>query len=492
MFTRVCFRGLTPRRSVVALISWQAAVLMPAVVAWGQEPTIGPQVRIDLGGGTAAANETTAAASEMDPSRVVAGWNDLRQGSWRSGFSLSFDGGKTWSDFLLRPPPPNQSGGEGDPFTAFDNRTGTLWAGAISFANNGGIYVARLDPGQREFNLSVMAELGFVDKGWMTTGSIPGNPDTTRLYIAYNLGVIQSDDMGQAWTDPLSLGFGVGFLPRVGPNGEVYIAYWDLDDGVKLKRSLDGGQSFTTHTIATRMDVWWAQDGSRFPGTFRVPSNNYLDVDMNDGTLYSVYFDTTNIVDGNANVDLYFNKSTDQGTSWTTPIVINGDADPPGDQFFPWLEVDDRGRIHIVFLDSRHTVQDDNVFDGMFDAYYTYSDDGGDTWHEFRLTPNSWNSAFSFGGTFIGDYLGMAVAGDRAYPIYLDTSNGDADIYTNVIVFSSPGDLDGDGTVGATDLLILLANWGSCDDCNDCPADLDGNCSVGASDLLILLANWGS
>lgn len=56
---------------------------------------------------------------------------------------------------------------------------------------------------------------------------------------------------------------------------------------------------------------------------------------------------------------------------------------------------------------------------------------------------------------------------------------------------STPGDIDGDGSVGAADLLILLASWGPCDDCGDCPADLDGNCSVGASDLLILLANWG-
>ncbi|MEE8153828.1 MAG: FG-GAP-like repeat-containing protein [Phycisphaerales bacterium] len=53
------------------------------------------------------------------------------------------------------------------------------------------------------------------------------------------------------------------------------------------------------------------------------------------------------------------------------------------------------------------------------------------------------------------------------------------------------GDLNGDGTVGATDLLILLSSWGRCDDCNDCSADIDGNCAVGASDLLILLANWG-
>lgn len=52
------------------------------------------------------------------------------------------------------------------------------------------------------------------------------------------------------------------------------------------------------------------------------------------------------------------------------------------------------------------------------------------------------------------------------------------------------GDLDGNGSVGATDLVILLSSWGPCADCSVCPADLDDDCAVGASDLLILLVNW--
>ena len=56
---------------------------------------------------------------------------------------------------------------------------------------------------------------------------------------------------------------------------------------------------------------------------------------------------------------------------------------------------------------------------------------------------------------------------------------------------NTPGDLDGDGSVGVADLLILLANWGPCADCDNCPADIDGDCIVSIADLLILLANWG-
>lgn len=49
-------------------------------------------------------------------------------------------------------------------------------------------------------------------------------------------------------------------------------------------------------------------------------------------------------------------------------------------------------------------------------------------------------------------------------------------------------DLDGDGSVGAADLSILLGAWGACGD--PCPADLDGDGAVGAADLAALLGAW--
>jgi hypothetical protein len=55
-----------------------------------------------------------------------------------------------------------------------------------------------------------------------------------------------------------------------------------------------------------------------------------------------------------------------------------------------------------------------------------------------------------------------------------------------------PGDLNGDGVVNVSDLLILLGAWGPCPSGGEpCPADLNGDGSVNVSDLLILLGNWG-
>ncbi len=54
---------------------------------------------------------------------------------------------------------------------------------------------------------------------------------------------------------------------------------------------------------------------------------------------------------------------------------------------------------------------------------------------------------------------------------------------------SCPWDCDGgestDGTVGITDFLLLLAQWGGPGSC-----DFDGG-GVGINDFLELLANWG-
>ncbi len=58
------------------------------------------------------------------------------------------------------------------------------------------------------------------------------------------------------------------------------------------------------------------------------------------------------------------------------------------------------------------------------------------------------------------------------------------------IAAMGPGcpDLDADGGVGTTDLLVLLGAWGPNP---GHPADLDGDGAVGATDLIILLGAWG-
>ncbi len=94
-----------------------------------------------------------------------------------------------------------------------------------------------------------------------------------------------------------------------------------------------------------------------------------------------------------------------------------------------------------------------------------------------------------------GDFFGRSVATSGA--IALVGAPRWSEVPGRSYVFNLdpiPGDLDCDGTVGVVDLLLLLAAWGPCADCDtplECTADLNGDCTVGVSDLLILLGNWG-
>lgn len=55
----------------------------------------------------------------------------------------------------------------------------------------------------------------------------------------------------------------------------------------------------------------------------------------------------------------------------------------------------------------------------------------------------------------------------------------------DVVAPDCPADLDGDGTIGGTDLTALLAAWGTAS------SDIDGDGNTGGTDLTALLAAWG-
>ncbi len=456
-------------------------------------PTVGVQTRVDISN-NAQANETTCSASDADASNVVAGWNDYGTGPIRSGFSISNDGGGSWQDVLLRPPAAFQGGTEGDPMTCADNRTGDMWAGAISFDSNGGVYVARLNAGDSTFQPSVMALVsGISDKCWMEAGVDPNDPSQTRLYIGLTDGgarLLVSEDAGDSWSAPIVIpAFGLGWLPRVGPNGELYLSVWDFAGGYQLIRSLDGGATFEgPFTIANRMD-FWSVDGTRFPGRFRVAPLVTFGVDPNDGTLYAAYADTTSVSGDNRNVDVYFTRSIDQGTTWTTPTILNTDAATPGDQFFPFVEVDNSGRVHVVFYDTRAVIQNDNTTDGagqppaMIEAWYAFSDDAGDSWTELVLTDQPFSSADDgFNDGFIGDYLGIGVSGTTVYPCYMSTHEGIANIFVHEITNDFlVGDINRDGIVNLLDIQPFVDLLAAAD--FDKAADINGDGSVNLLDV---------
>ncbi|MEM6793374.1 MAG: tetratricopeptide repeat protein [Acidobacteriota bacterium] len=428
--------------------------------------TLGAEVRVDVGG-SAQAIETAIAGVDAN---LVTAWNDQRagqvSGSWRLGVATSVDGGASWSEQLLRPPGGEATDFEGDPTVAYDPRTGSFWAGGVSFFQGGSLYVARKPPGQAFAPPVVVADQDglLFDKALLAVGPAPGNPSSTRLYIAYREGFHASADLGATWSPRLPLTpTEVYYQPRVAPDGTVYVLSWSMDDlAIRLRRSLNGGASFEPRQqILTRLDVWGLQSASRVPGEARVPPLPVLAIGPS-GELYVLFCDTTGIdATGDANLDLYLSRSADGGATWSTPAVIHGPSGALGDQFAPWLEVDAQGDLHAVFYDTRYLDQRDTDPFAWVDVTYAFSANGGASWSETRVTERSSSTedALWIAGPnqpdyqFLGDYLGLtADARGEAVVSYGAASGGDFDIYTRRVVPSRAEILSDDfesGTLGA-------------------------------------------
>ena len=126
----------------------------------------------------------------------------------------------------------------------------------------------------------------------------------------------------------------------------------------------------------------------------------------------------------------------------------------------------------------------DDVGEDQGAAYIFHYDAKTAQWfqqHELLPNPNAWTGRFGWSVAIDGE---TAVCGAHGE----DHQAGAAYVFDVALNCNCPHDLDGDGSVGASDLLSLLSSWGPC---QGCPADFDDNGTVGASDLRALLVNWG-
>ncbi len=134
-------------------------------------------------------------------------------------------------------------------------------------------------------------------------------------------------------------------------------------------------------------------------------------------------------------------------------------------------------------------VESDEVVVGASGMAYLFSPD-----------KNGWFESDAFNGQGSGGSAGFGSALDLAQDRLIAGAHsslvdgiwsGKAHIFKKEcgIGFEScPGDLDGDGKAGVSDLLLLLESWG---ECPDCLADLNGNGVVDNLDILELLSVWG-
>lgn len=248
-----------------------------------------------------------------------------------------------------------------------------------------------------------------------------------------------STDGGESWSEPVRLnpqGQKRVAAPTmtVGPNGTVYVAYYDLKEDQRdykglggpvyedtwslvLARSTDGGRTFETRIV---------------DGAVRPVERVMLIFTMAppalaagpDGRVCLAWPDARR---RNDRGDILARCSQDRGENWQGATRVNDD--PKGaDQRLPQLDFSANGRLDAIFLDNRHAPN--KPFQHV---YYAVSDDTGRSFTQnLRVTSHDsnarigqryTNTAGAEGKVEFGSRLGLLAREDHAVGMWPDTRN---------------------------------------------------------------------
>jgi len=286
----------------------------------------------------------------------------------------------------------------------------------------------------------------FNDKEDVWVDQNPGSPFFGRVYVSWTqfrgsaftffgepVRVAFSDDGGKTWSKERQLsaaqnighGGRQGSTVRTGPDGTVYVVWEDSDvNGFKqvVAVSHDGGVTFSRPIDIARVhDI---QDP--IPGAnFRDNSFPSLAVDQRTGAVFVAWADLRN---GTGRIVV--SKSSDHGSTWSTPAVVSPAAD--GYAFFQGLDVAPNGRVDVGYQVLKANATGPAAYgtgNATIDSFYVQSTSGGATWGaSTQVSSVSSDPAASaqnnLARQFWGDYNTLVSTSANAFFIYTDSRNG--------------------------------------------------------------------
>ncbi len=373
------------------------------------------------------AEETAIAINPVNTNYVIAGSNGPGNGQkmWRST-----NGGATWSSAI------SLSGN-----TCCDASVGWSNDGLIAYTSTlincgsscGVAFYRSTDYGQTWVQSPLLVSSGS-DKEYLHVDSYPGSPYKDNIYVSWHQSNVQkfarSTDKGLTFSTPLTLDSafkGIGSDLTSDKQGNVY--YFFPSTGgrqIRVVKSTDGGVSFASSGIKVA-DTKASFD---FPLPSMSTRNAFIyvaaDTDFSNGpygnSIYVAWPDTyatdndSSATANHARVQVGYSR--DGGATWTVTTPHPVSDGQTVDRYQQWLKVDQWGRVHVVYYDTRHS----NNRTGI-DVYYSVSLDGAQTWSTPRRLTTATSPKINTSMEW-GDYNGMDMAMNDIIAIYTDNRAG--------------------------------------------------------------------
>lgn len=384
-------------------------------------------------------NEPAIVINPLNPDHMMVGAN-------LDNFYFSEDGGYSWSDNRLASA---TLGVWGDPCLLVDNEghyyyfhlsnpPGPAWIdrivcqkttdNGINWTQGVGIGINGEKEQDKEW-----AVFDIVTNSIYVTWTQFDNYGSSEPSDSSNILFSSSKDLGFTWSVPVRINKAAGdcydndntvegAVPAIGPEGQIYVA-WAGPLGIMFDKSLDGGLTWLENDIfIADMPGGWAYS---IPGISRANGLPVTVCDLSNGpgrgTIYINWSDQRN---GSSDTDIWMVKSVDDGETWSVPARVNND--PPGkQQFFTWMTIDqETGKLWFVFYDRR------NHEDILTDVYLAVSEDGGDTFTNFKISESPF---FPDDGIFFGDYTNISAVNDVVRPVWTRLDGDQLSLYTAIV-----------------------------------------------------------
>lgn len=433
---------------------------------------VGSNVRVSRDG-SLAHYELIVAAHPKDSNILIGG--SINSSRYQNGEDTckafaSHDGGYSWFDAdlpLIRMVEINGNRGWGcDPMVAFGETGTALFAGIAQVFDSLGIekgpmlWVHRSSDGGRTWGIP--AELGLpYDREFLAVDHV-SRRFLGRVYVAAGhaggISVLRSEDDGRSWKGPVAVAKGNGEQGMNGANiqvlsdGTLFVAYgsWYGDEKRRIKSpgeevwfalSRDGGVTFGPSQKAVAPSGTVLTDLGYFARYAVDPRTQFRD------RIYVVYENTYS-----SRRRLFFSMSSDLGTSWSEPRLLDPNAPVDAEQFHPEMAISKDGVLGVSWFDTRGLYRK-----GEYNEYFAASLDGGETFLPGVLVSTEtsdqvlainagtrgWGSrnkmTIQQGWPEGGHYMGLTVdAAGVFHPFWTDTRNGSYQVYTARIRVESP------------------------------------------------------